>query len=137
MLTTKRLAVAGVAIALAVGLAACGGSQKRADGTAAPKLTTAQQVIDTLSQHGVTVQNVKPVEAQLYSRENVSGDIDGDYVEIATFDGTTNRDQYVKVARQVGGGMVVVGDTWVMLVNQQTIVDKVRQAIGGVDVTAG
>jgi hypothetical protein len=132
---SRWILTAGLLIALAV--TGCSGSPKRADGSAAPKLTTAQQVIDALGQHGVTVQNVEPVETQLYSRENVSGDIDGSYVEIATFDGQANRDQYVQVARQVGGGMIIVGDIWAMLVDRQAIVDKIRRAIGGTDITAG
>jgi len=138
MLTIKRLLIASAAIVLAASITACGGTTpKSASPAVTPKLTTTQQVIDALGQHGITVSNVKQVETQLYSRENVSGDIDGAYVEIATFDGTTNRDQYVQVARQVGGGMVLVGDVWVMLIDRQAIVDKVRNAIGGTDVTAG
>lgn len=50
--------------------------------------------------------------------------------DIVTFIDSKNRDQWVEVAKAVGGVMVV-GDSWAIIVNTQERASMVKSKLGG------
>ncbi len=118
-------------------LTGCGGSNEAGGGGAGDqKLLTVQAVIDELGQDGVTCSHLKMSgngsegQNQLYTREDGRCSIGDEEVNVVTFDGAAQRDQYLQVAKQFGG-IYVTGETWAVATETQGTADKVKAALGG------
>jgi hypothetical protein len=55
---------------------------------------------------------------------------DATYADIVTFIDSKNRDQWVQVAK-MAGGVMVVGDSWAIIVNTQERANMVKSKLGG------
>jgi len=55
---------------------------------------------------------------------------DATYADIVTFVDSKNRDQWVQVAK-TAGGVMVVGDSWAIIVNTQERANMVKSKFGG------
>jgi hypothetical protein len=130
----KRMTLVVLGALLGLALAACSGGGDAGSTTA--KLTTVRAVYDQRQAEGTGCQNLTMAsdhaggQNQLYTREDGSCEMGEESLNIVTFDGSANRDRFLEAAKQFGG-IYVIGDTWAVGTESQTIANKVRDALGG------
>ncbi len=115
--------------ALALTLAACGGSSDAAGG-AQP---TATALRDRLIRAGVDcagyeerVGDDKPILV----REEASCEHGEEILVLDTFNTNSARDSAVQIAREFGG-IMVVGDRWAVMADSNATAEEVQRVLGG------
>ncbi len=123
-------------LALAVCMAGCGRGDGMDSDTAGDQLLTVEAVVDELGQVGVTCSDLKlsgqgsEGQPQLFAREDGRCWIGDEVVKVVTFDGASQREQYLQAAKQFGG-IYVSGEGWAIGTETQATADKVKDALGG------
>ena len=114
---TVRLAASALVLLV---LAGCSGGVK----ASAP-----QSPVDMGKKIGCVATQQSPT---MFAREEAlcGNPSDATYADIVTFVDTKNRDQWVEVAK-AAGGVMVVGDSWAIIVNTQDRANMVKNALGG------
>jgi hypothetical protein len=117
-------------------LTGCGGSDGVESDTAGEQLLTVAAVVDELGYGGVNCRDLKMSgqgsegQSQLFTREDGRCSIGDEDVNVVTFDGPSQRDQYLEAAKQLGG-IYVTGETWVVGTETQPTPNNVQDALGG------
>ena len=114
---TVRLAASALVL---LALAGCSGGTK----ASAP-----QSPVDMGKKIGCEAKQQSPT---MFAREEAlcGSPNDATYADIVTFVDTKNRDQWVEVAK-AAGGVMVVGDSWAIIVNTQERANVVKSTLGG------
>jgi hypothetical protein len=112
-----------VAAALLLTVAACGGDEKAPAPSAGHTLASLASAVGC----GGLEHDKDP---QLFVREQGSCTIAAHQVKLYTFGDTGSRDSWLKVA-QGFGGVYVVGERWVVSVDEQETAELVRGLVGG------
>jgi hypothetical protein len=117
-------------------LTGCGGSDGLESDTGGEQLLTVEAVVEELGNGGVTCGGLKMSgqgsegQSQLFTHEDGRCSIGDEDVNVVTFDGPSQRDQYLEAAEQ-SGGIYVTGETWAVRTETQATADKVKDALGG------
>jgi hypothetical protein len=117
-------------------LTGCGGSDGVESDTAGEQLLTVAAVVDELGYGGVTCSDLKMSgqgsegQSQLFTHEDGRCSIGDEDVNVVTFDGSSQRDQYLEAAKHLGG-IYVTGETWAVGTETQATANKVKDALGG------
>lgn len=117
-------------------LTGCNRSDGIESDTGDDQLLTVEAVVDELGQGGVTCSDLKMSgqgsegQNQLFTREDGRCSIGDEEVNVVTFDGPSQRDQYLEAAKQFGS-IYVTGETWAVGTETQATADKVKAALGG------
>ena len=117
-------------------LTGCGRSDAMDSDPAGDQLLTVEAVVDELSQVGVTCRDLKlsgqgsEGQPQLFAHEHGHCWIGDEDVNVATFDGSSQREQYLQAAKQFGA-VYVTGEGWAIGTETQATAEKVKDALGG------
>jgi hypothetical protein len=93
------------------------------------KASTPQSPVDMGKTIGCEAKQQSPT---MFAREEAlcGSPSDATYADIVTFVDSQNRDQWVEVAK-AAGGVMVVGDSWAIIVNTQERANAVKSTLGG------
>ena len=115
-----------------VTLAACGGGSDTASPRPSDRPTVAG-IVDRLEKAEITCINLELVpagERELGAREQGECEMLRGNLAIRTYNTNTARDSAVKIGQEFGG-IYVVGDRWVVGVDDDATATRVREALGG------
>lgn len=110
---------AGALIVSAVLLGACGG------GSSPPSPKALADKINC------DVYELQTGQIELGAREQAWCEIGEERLTILTYKSNEPRDSSQKIAEELGGGIAVVGDRFVVRVDSQAMAERVKKAVGG------
>ena len=125
--------LAGLALALGLSLAACGGSDDApaaGGGSAAPSAAPADSTPGDLASRLNCDGFKKDEEATMFAAEEGTCELDGVTVYISTFTQDDAQKNWLQIAK-AGGGVYVVGQRWIVWTDTRPPAEKIQKIIGG------
>jgi hypothetical protein len=104
-------------------LGGCGGSSNAVD--------SLDSLGSKLDAAGFTCEGLEADSDELFVSEGGSCETsEGETLSVYVFNDETNRDQYLEIARTVGGGPYVIGSNWLVETPDQAMADEIAEELG-------
>lgn len=123
-----------LAAAVALGLAGCGGGSAAKTSNSTSSTTAANSTYGSVQALATAIGCEgfeKSDETTLYALEDGTCTIGEGTVYLSAFTDDTDRDNWLKVAKEAAGGRYAVGEKWVVTGDDQSALTAITNKVGG------